>query len=187
MSLRARLLRFCSNTSTSPHLRISTSTIDLLADDWIRKLLFAQLTAVANISRLKPRDTPAQLVTMVGLLTARYNEGMTLGQGFNSFLQESRANKAISFSGTVSAPVGQDRPEDVSQVVTYSSRFVDKLSDVARSMDTSAAACIRNGSIEGFDNLLGVDETKFAMSDFNVLVSVKVVNRECPGCWAARC
>ena len=147
-------------------LHISISTIDLLANDLIFKLL------LRTVHRRLHHTSP-KLATMAGLLTARYDESMTLGQGFDSFLQEPRAIEAVQFGWIT--PAVQICPEATSQVVTYFSHFVDKLSDVARLLNISAAAYIKNGSIE---NLLGLDEAKFATSDFNVLVSVKVVNRE---------
>ena len=68
-------------------------------------------------------------------------------------------------------------PAGVSQVVSYSSRFVKKISDVVRSMNISAASLIKSGSIEASSsgNPLLVDEAKFASSDLNVVVSVKVI------------
>ena len=62
-----------------------------------------------------------------------------------------------------------------SQVVSYSSRFVEKISDVARAMNISAGSSIKCGSIEGSGKTLSVDEVKFVSSDLNVLVSVKVL------------
>lgn len=115
---------------------------------------------------------------MPGLLLVPYNESMRLGQGFNSFLQVPCIDNAVL--------VDQDRvvvekstacAGCISQVVSYSSRFVDKISDVVRSMNISAASSIKTGSIDVSGNLFCVDESKFAASDLNAMVSVKVVSQ----------
>ena len=62
----------------------------------------------------------------------------------------------------------------VSQAVSYSSRFVDKISDVTRSMNISAGSYIKNESIVVSGNNLNIDEAKFSTSDLNAVVSVKV-------------
>ena len=68
-----------------------------------------------------------------------------------------------------------DGPTGVPQVVSYSSRFVEKISDVVRTMNISAASAIKSGSIEVPGNSLSVDEANFLLSDLNVVVSVKVL------------
>lgn len=127
---------------------------------------------------------------MVGLLLAPYNDSMRLGQGFNSFLQEPCLNNAVSFDEkdivVENAPA---KGAKVSQVVSYSSRFVERISDVVRSMNISAGSSINAGTIEISGNSLGVDEYKFASSDLNAVVSVKVVNRRslCERCASIAC
>ena len=126
-------------------------------------------------------------MTGIGLLLVPYNSSMRLGQGFNSFLQVPCVDNAMAFdeskvvvdSGVVDS--GNAGPTGVSQVVscsadqtTYSSRFVDKISDVARTMNISAASAIKSGGIEVSGNSLPIDEAKFVSSDLNVVVSVKV-------------
>ncbi|PKK40952.1 hypothetical protein CI102_15064 [Trichoderma harzianum] len=61
-------------------------------------------------------------------------------------------------------------------VVSYSSRFVERISDVARGMNVSAASSIKSGTIGISGNSLSVDEAKFADSDLNAIISVKVIN-----------
>ncbi|KAF2108743.1 hypothetical protein BDV96DRAFT_652676 [Lophiotrema nucula] len=116
---------------------------------------------------------------MVFLLLAPYNDSMQLGQGFNSFLQLPCMNGAVEVSEsalkTQAARAGG--VSNVSQVVSYSSRFVEKISDVVRSMNISAASSIKSGTIEVSGNSLSVDEAKFASSDLNAVVSVKVINQ----------
>ncbi|KAF5689353.1 hypothetical protein FCIRC_1457 [Fusarium circinatum] len=113
------------------------------------------------------------------VLLAPYNDSMHLGQGFNSFLQRPCIDGAVKLTQadlqTQAARAGG--PSNVSQVVSYSSRFVEKISDVVRSMNISAASSIKLGTIEVSGNSLSVDEAKFAGSDMNAVISVKVINQ----------
>ncbi|KAJ4243311.1 hypothetical protein NW762_014836 [Fusarium torreyae] len=113
------------------------------------------------------------------VLLAPYNDSMHLGQGFNSFLQRPCMDGAveISQSNTQTQAARAGGSANISQVVSYSSRFVEKISDVVRSMNISAASSIKLGTIEVSGNSLSVDESKFAASDMNAVISVKVVNR----------
>lgn len=115
-----------------------------------------------------------------GLLLAPYNDSMHLGQGFNSFLQVPCLNNAVTFASDQSKAVVESAKAgtiDASQVVSYSSRLVEKISDVVRAMNISAGSSIKCGSLESSGNSLSVDEVKFVSSDLNVLVSVKVINQ----------
>ncbi|KLP16646.1 Uncharacterized protein LW94_7661 [Fusarium fujikuroi] len=113
------------------------------------------------------------------VLLAPYNDSMHLGQGFNSFLQQPCIDGAVKLTQadlqTQAARAGG--PSNVSQAVSYSSRFVEKISDVVRSMNISAASSIKVGTIEVSGNSVSVDEAKFAASDMNAVISVKVINR----------
>jgi len=125
---------------------------------------------------------------MVALLLAPYNDSMQLGQGYNSFLQLPCIDGAveISESSVKTQAVRAGGAGNVSQVVSYSSRFVEKISDVVRSMNISAASSIKSGTIEASGNSLSVDEAKFAASDLNAVVSVKVINRKTPSHFGIR-
>jgi hypothetical protein len=121
---------------------------------------------------------------MGALLIVPYNDSMRLGQGYNSFLQIPCIDGAVEIlensletQGVRAGGVG-----NVSQVVSYSSRFVEKISDVVRSMNISAASSIKSGTIETSGNSLSVDKAKFAASDLNAVVSVKVINRKSVRC-----
>jgi hypothetical protein len=106
---------------------------------------------------------------------------MQLGQGFNSFLHKPCIDGAVEIpeSSLRTQAVKAGGAGNVSQVVSYSSRFVEKISEVVRSMNISAASSIKSGTIEVSGNSLTVDEAKFAASDLNAVISVKVINREC--------
>ncbi|KAH6980671.1 hypothetical protein BKA56DRAFT_685543 [Ilyonectria sp. MPI-CAGE-AT-0026] len=117
---------------------------------------------------------------MAFVLLVPYNDSMHLGQGFNSFLQEPCIDGAVKISeGSVQTQAARSGgSSNVSQVVSYSSRFVEKISDVVRSMNISAASSIKSGTIQVSGNSMSVDEIKFAASDINAVISVKVINRK---------
>lgn len=112
----------------------------------------------------------------MALLVAPYNDSMKMGQGFNSFLQIPCVDDAVQVppSATKTQAARSGGAQNVSQMVSYSSRFVEKISDVVRSMKISAGSSIKSGSIEVAGSSSGVDEAKFAASDLNAVVSVTV-------------
>lgn len=61
--------------------------------------------------------------------------------------------------------------------MSYSARFVEKLSDVMDTMNVSYCSSVKKGTIEISGNTSTVDETTFKSSDLNAVVSVKVVNQ----------
>jgi len=117
---------------------------------------------------------------MVSLLLAPFNVSMRLGQGYNSFLQLPCIEGAVEIlqDSLKTQAARDDTAGNASQVVSYSSRLVGKISEVVRSMNISAASSIKSGTIETWGNSLSVDGAKFAASDLNAVVSVKVINRE---------
>ncbi|PTB53234.1 hypothetical protein M431DRAFT_118887 [Trichoderma harzianum CBS 226.95] len=116
---------------------------------------------------------------MDSIQLAPYNDTMRLGQGYNSFLQLPCLDGAVKIheSGIQTHVARPDPSASVSQVVSYSSRFVERISDVARGMNVSAASSIKSGTIGISGNSLSVDEAKFADSDLNAIISVKVINQ----------
>ncbi|PSR82112.1 hypothetical protein BD289DRAFT_454493 [Coniella lustricola] len=64
-----------------------------------------------------------------------------------------------------------------SQTVTYSSRFVDRLSDVTEDMAISGALSVKMAKIGGSGRGSFVDSDKFKESDLNFYISVKVANQ----------
>lgn len=64
-----------------------------------------------------------------------------------------------------------------SQTVTYSSRFIDRLSDVTEDMSISGALSVKMAKIGGSGRGSFVDSDKFKESDLNFYISVKVVNQ----------
>lgn len=64
-----------------------------------------------------------------------------------------------------------------SQTVTYTSRFIDKLSDVTEDMAISGALSVKMAKIGGSGRGSFVDSDKFKQSDLNFYISVKVTNQ----------
>ncbi|KAL3441741.1 hypothetical protein BJX65DRAFT_322092 [Aspergillus insuetus] len=113
---------------------------------------------------------------MPGLLLVPYDDSMRLGQGYNSFLQESCADGTVTFDKkerTSNMSINKTAPG--SQVVSYSSCFVEKLSDITELLNISAGKSIKRGEIEISGSALSVDEARFSSADINVVLSVKVV------------
>lgn len=71
----------------------------------------------------------------------------------------------------------QTKTENPSQVVTYSSKFVERLSDIVSSMNISYSSAIKKGTIEVSGNGNSIDEDKIKASDINLVVSVQVINQ----------
>lgn len=114
----------------------------------------------------------------MGLILAPYNDSMRLGQGYNSFLHEQCIYDAVRINRDQVGQKPTSTNGSTSQDVNYSSRFVDKMSDVVKSLNVSASSSIKNGGIIGSGNSVAVNETKFATSDLNAIFSVKVVNQK---------
>lgn len=68
-------------------------------------------------------------------------------------------------------------PRGPSQTVTYTSRFVDRLSDVMNDMSVSGSLSIKAGKVGGSGKGSFVDSDKFKESDLNFYISVKVINQ----------
>ncbi|EYB33368.1 hypothetical protein FG05_10572 [Fusarium graminearum] len=107
------------------------------------------------------------------LRLAPYNDAMRLGQGFNSYTHELCIDQAVK----VKQRKNVESKGETSQVVSYSARFVEKLSDVVETMNVSYSSAIKKGTIEISGNSSTVDETTFKSSHLNAVVAVKVVNQ----------
>ncbi|KAI7150852.1 hypothetical protein KC352_g28640, partial [Hortaea werneckii] len=108
----------------------------------------------------------------MSLMVAPYNDSMRLGMGFNSYTQTMCIDKAVAFSAQRLV-----RSENPSQVVTYSSKCVNKLSDIVKSMNVSYSTSIKKGTVEVAGSNNTINEEKIKQSDINAVVSVKVVNQ----------
>jgi hypothetical protein len=98
----------------------------------------------------------------MGSILVPYQEnGMVLGRGYNSYTQQLGLDQAVIFKGG-------DEPNDESaadiklipQTVSYSSHFVDKLSDVTTALNISASLAIKAGGVSATGAGSFVDENK---------------------------
>ncbi|KAJ9613426.1 hypothetical protein H2200_003368 [Cladophialophora chaetospira] len=112
-------------------------------------------------------------------LLAPYNNSMRLGQGFNSYTQQICIDNAVARGPPQAARNNNSTGNQtgVSQIVSYSSRFVEKLSDITDSMNISASMSIKTNTIGGSASGSFVDSDKFKESDLNFFIQVKVVNQ----------
>ncbi|KAK5110590.1 hypothetical protein LTR85_000990 [Meristemomyces frigidus] len=92
--------------------------------------------------------------------------------GFNSYTQTMCIDKAVDFSAKQVI-----RAENPSQVVTYSSKCVNRLSEIVKSMNVSYSTSIKKGTVEVAGSSNTINEDKIKESDINAVVSVKVVNQ----------
>jgi hypothetical protein len=106
---------------------------------------------------------------MSGLLLANYDASMRIGQGYNSFLQIPCMNNAVRGTSEI-----LETFDTTPQTVSYSTRLVTKISDVVRLMNISVGSSIKDGSIKAPGGLMCIDELKFAESDLNLVISIKV-------------
>lgn len=71
--------------------------------------------------------------------------------------------------------------KQVSQIVTYCTRHVTKMSDVTDAMNISAALAVKTATVGGGLSGSYVDSNKFKESDINFFVQVQVVNQTIMG------
>ncbi|KDQ06257.1 hypothetical protein BOTBODRAFT_121764 [Botryobasidium botryosum FD-172 SS1] len=128
----------------------------------------------------------------MALILAPYNSAMRLGMGFNSFTQQLCINDAVKLEdggeaaservlrpqyklGTMSAA---DGGANISQVVTWTAKFVDRISEVTDSMNISGSLEIKADSLGGGGGAQArfMDSNKFKESDINYFIQVKVTN-----------
>ena len=70
--------------------------------------------------------------------------------------------------------------KNVVQIVTYSSRLVDNVSDIVEALNISSSASIKYGTVKGAGSTSIVNENKVNQSDLNYIVTVKVTNDTSP-------
>ncbi|KAF2007639.1 hypothetical protein P154DRAFT_152 [Amniculicola lignicola CBS 123094] len=110
-------------------------------------------------------------------MLAPYNNAMRLGQGFNSYTQKTCIDGAVGPKIDEPKEAVSASQKEVSQIVSYSSRFVEKLSDITDAMNISASLSIKTSKIGGSANGAFIDSDKFKESDLNFFIQVKVVNQ----------
>ncbi|KAI0339504.1 hypothetical protein BDW22DRAFT_1336068 [Trametopsis cervina] len=135
----------------------------------------------------------------MAFLLAPYNEAMRLGMGFNSFTQQLCINDAVK-AAPGQAPITEQslRPQykrgtmtsvdggnvNVVQEVSWTAKFVDRISEVTDSLNVGGSLQIKCDAIGGGGNASAsfVDTNKFKESDINYLIQVRVTNQRlvCP-------
>ncbi|KIP02241.1 hypothetical protein PHLGIDRAFT_79414 [Phlebiopsis gigantea 11061_1 CR5-6] len=132
----------------------------------------------------------------MALLVAPYNPAMRLGMGLNSFTQQLCVNDAVKTpDGSASSPElftaqrpkyreglmsADDGSETISQAVTWTAKFVDRISEVTDSMNISGSLQIKCDAIGGGGGASAsfMDSNKFKESDINYFIQVKVTNQQ---------
>ncbi|KAF7343735.1 hypothetical protein MSAN_01954100 [Mycena sanguinolenta] len=132
----------------------------------------------------------------MALLLAPYNDAMRLGMGFNSFTQQLCVNDAVRLAsgkqetatdkslrpqynpGLMTAPDGST--VDISQDVTWTAKFVNKMSEVTDSLNISGSLQVKVEAIGGGvkANASFLDSNKFKESDINYFIQVRVTNQK---------
>ncbi|CAD6572784.1 MAG: hypothetical protein ASARMPREDX12_005446 [Alectoria sarmentosa] len=86
----------------------------------------------------------------------------------------------LSVPATTVHPAELPPHKNVVQIVTYSSRMVDNVSDIVQALNISSSASIKYGTIKGAGSASIVNENKVNQSDLNYIVTVKVTNETSP-------
>ncbi|KAM0344750.1 hypothetical protein ACHAPU_007122 [Fusarium lateritium] len=97
---------------------------------------------------------------------------MRLGMGFNSYTQTNCISDAVKPKG-----LSQMSTEKHLQDATYTSKFVQGLSEIASAKHISHSAAIKDGTVEVLSNANFIDEDKIKAADLNLLVSVQVTTQ----------
>ncbi|KAG5661894.1 hypothetical protein KAF25_004133 [Fusarium avenaceum] len=115
----------------------------------------------------------------MSLTLAPYNDAMRIGQGFNSYTHEICIDGAVvvDTDGAHNENTQVRTIEKPSQVVSYSARAVEKLSDIIQTMNVSYPHSIKKGSVTVSGSNSAVDEATFKSADINIIVTVKVTNQ----------
>ena len=78
-------------------------------------------------------------------------------------------------------PLEQTPPHrNVVQIVTYSSRMVDNVSEIVEALNISSSASIKYGTVKAAGSASFINENKIESSDLNYVVTVKVTNETSP-------
>ena len=97
---------------------------------------------------------------------------------FNTYTHEICVNDAVIVDDV--RPGGdhfQGDTKQISQIVTYCTRHVSKLSEITDAMNVSAALSIKTATVGGGLSGSYVNSDKFKESDINFFVQVQVVNQ----------
>ena len=73
-----------------------------------------------------------------------------------------------------------EQHKNVVQIVNYSSRLVDNVSEIVEALNISSSASIKYGTVKAAGSASFVNESKIESSDLNYVVTVKVTNQTSP-------
>ena len=100
---------------------------------------------------------------------------------FNSYTQQNCVNDAVVVDPNEGKGGGDQfgvhDGTETSQIVTYCTRYVNKISDVTDAMNISASLSVKAGAVGGSANGSYVDSHTFKESNLNFFVQVKVTNQ----------
>ncbi|KAK7229795.1 hypothetical protein V2G26_001965 [Clonostachys chloroleuca] len=142
--------------SVAIQINQDVKTVSKLVEDIAKLENSIEETSDSNSAETK-RDT--LLLEKKRMRLARIK---TAGNGMKSKMRSSR--RELSQRGP-------------SQIVSYSSRFVNKISEITDDMNISGSLSIKYGAIGGSGKGSFVDSDKFKESDLNFFISVKVINQ----------
>ncbi|PTD11278.1 hypothetical protein FCULG_00004500 [Fusarium culmorum] len=94
-----------------------------------------------------------------------------------SFVPYTSSMRMLCVEGVGCRDDDQHTVEKSLNSVTYSSRVIEKISDIATAMDISLSHTMIQGSLNHDGSGTFIDEEKIIAADVNVLVSVKVMSR----------
>ena len=104
------------------------------------------------------------------------------GTGNESVSSDLTAHSAPAVGLATSVHPAEITPphKNMVQIVTYSSRMVENVSDIMDALNISSSASIKYGTIKGSGSASIVNENKVMQSDLNYIVTVKVTNETSP-------
>ncbi|KAL2052672.1 hypothetical protein ABVK25_006912 [Lepraria finkii] len=145
---------------------------------------------VIDPTTLRPQSIPkAVSENSVTLRPQASNESFasTAASDAGSQISKARSVPDLTVTNPSHRPATSVHPAEVTsphkntvQIVTYSSRLVDNVSDIVEALNLSSSASIKYGTIKGSGSTSIVNENKVNQSDLNYVVTVKVTNETSP-------
>jgi hypothetical protein len=130
------------------------------SDNAFRFNTYTQTICIDDAVIIEPATKPA---------STKSDQNLTNGVSDSS---PETAEHQSSVPDVVPSPPGKN----VDQIVTFSSRSIDNMSDIMDALQISSSASIAYGTIKGSGSASFVNENKVNDSDLNYIVTVKVTN-----------
>ena len=149
---------------------------------------YPEMAATPATTTVKPEAASASSVlaptkaTTTSRARANSNHRVAMFTTTDTINRDSTTEYPTEVSGPSAVPGKQETPpnRNLNQIVTYSSRAVDNISDVIEAFSISSSASIKYGTISGSGSTSFVHESKVNQSDINYIISVKVTNETSP-------